>query len=124
MRSQRLAVALAAVNLAILVVLLLRGGSAAAQDIAPVVRAGRFELVDESGRVRASIRAESEPDATVLRLMDESGTIRVKLGADTKGSRLVLLDDRTELGVQIGAQGAGSFVRVVDRDGREQVVKP
>jgi hypothetical protein len=124
MKTQRLAVALAAVNLAFLVLLLLRGGSVAAQDVAPVLRAGRFELVDERGRVRASIRAESEPDATVLRLMDESGTIRMKLAADANGSGLVLLDDRTELGVQIGARESGSFVKLVDRDGREQVVKP
>ncbi len=124
MKTQRLAVALAAVNLVFLVLLLLCGGSVAAEDIAPVVRAGRFELVDERGRIRASIRAESGPDATVLRLMDESGTIRVKLAADANGSGLVLLDDRTELGVQIGARESGSLVKLVDRDGREQIVKP
>jgi hypothetical protein len=124
MKTQRLAVALAAINLVLLALLLFRGESVAAQDVAPVLRAERFELVDERGKVRASIRAESEPDATVLRLMDENGTIRVKLAADANGSGLVLLDDRTELGVQIGARDTGSFVKLVDWEGREQVVKP
>jgi hypothetical protein len=124
MTAQRLAVVLTTVNLLLLTLLLLRGESVGAQDVAPVLRARMFELVDGRGTVRASFRVESEPDATVLRLSDETGTIRVKLAADARGSGLVLVDDRTELGVQIGAQPAGSFVRLVNRDGREQVLRP
>jgi hypothetical protein len=124
MKFQYLALALTTVNLVLLAVLLWRGDSAGAQDVAPVLRARTFELVDERGTVRASLRAEANPDATVLRLTDEAGTIRVKLAADARGSGLVLVDDRTELGVQIGAQPAGSFVKLVNRDGREHVLAP
>jgi hypothetical protein len=124
MNCRRLAAALAAVDLLLLGALLLRGQPAEAQQAAPVVRARMFELVDARGTVRASLEVESDPDATVLRLRDASGTIRVKLAADASGSGLVLLDDRTELGVQAGAQEAGSFVKLVDRDGGQQVLAP
>jgi hypothetical protein len=124
MKSQRLALVLTAVNLIILAALLFRGQPVAAQDVTPVVRVGRFELVDERGTVRASLRAESGPDATALRIMDGTGAIRVKLAADANGSGLVLVDDGTELGVQMLAQETGSLVKLVDRDGREHVVKP
>jgi hypothetical protein len=131
MRVHRPAIAplaLTVVNLVLLVFLLLlllaRGGAAEAQSVPPVVRARMFELVDARGTVRASLRVESDGDAAVVRLMDEYGTIRVKLAANADGSGLVLLDDRTELGVQIRAQQAGSSVKLVARDGGEQLLRP
>jgi hypothetical protein len=121
---ERLPVALAVINLMLLMAVLVRGETVGAQDVAPVLRARMFELVDGRGTVRASFRVESEPDAAVLRLMDETGTIRVKLGAHAAGSGLVLVDDRTELGVQMLAQESGTFVKLVSREGREEVVRP
>jgi hypothetical protein len=119
--------ALTVVNLVLLVSLLVllvaRGGAAEAQSVPPVVRARMFELVDARETVRASLRVESD-GAAVVRLMDEHGTIRVKLAANADGSGLVLLDDRTELGIQIRAQQAGSSVRLVARDGGEQILNP
>jgi hypothetical protein len=55
--------------------------------VAVVLRAQRIELVD--------------------RIRDLEGNIRVKLGASQSGSGLVLLNDRTEPGVQVLA-GADS----------------
>jgi hypothetical protein len=56
--------------------------------------------------------------------MDETGTIRVKLGASKDGSGLVLVNDATELGVQILATASGSSVKLRSPDGREQTIAP
>jgi hypothetical protein len=54
MKPQRLAVALTAGNLVLLLALLFRCESAAAQLVTPVLRARMFELVDERGTAAAS----------------------------------------------------------------------
>jgi hypothetical protein len=47
----------------------------------------------------------------------------VKLTASENGSALGLSDD-SRGGIQLYARDTGSFLRVVDKDGREQVIKP
>lgn len=62
-----------------------------------------FEMVDAQGVRRASIKVE-EGGEVVFRMMDQQGTIRVKLGADSSGSGLVLLDNETEPTVHVLAK--------------------
>jgi hypothetical protein len=64
------------------------------------------------------------PEAAVFRLKDPSGRIRVKLGADQEGSGLLLADDSQQPGVHMLAKGAGSFLKLVNKGGREQVIQP
>ena len=95
--------AVTAVNLlaaTVVVVGLVTAGANAAPTPATTLRAQRLELVDTSGRVRGQIQVEDSGEV-VFRLRDEAGQIRVKLGASRRGSGLVLLDDRTEPGVQM-----------------------
>ena len=121
MTLQRTALMLTIINLAIL------GGSFArtltAQDAPPTVRARAWELIDDRGRVRASMEVGPRGD-TVFRLRDATGTIRVKLAADQEGSGLLLLDDRPEPGVQLNAGTAGGSLTVTSTDGRQRVVEP
>ena len=84
---------------------------------------GRVAFRDRDRGLETAIEI-ADGDAAVVRLLDEHGTIRVKLSANADGSGLVLLDDRTELGIQILAQQAGSSVRLVARDGGEQLLRP
>jgi hypothetical protein len=56
-------------------------------------------------------------------MRDAKGTIRVKLGANEDGSGLVLMDDRTELTVQIRANRAGPSVKLIDKNGQERVIR-
>jgi hypothetical protein len=65
---------------------------------ADVIQSQKFELVDNKGKVRASITIE-ESGETVLRLRDENGNIRVKLGASKDGSGIVLLNNETNPGI-------------------------
>ena len=68
---------------------------AAAQEelkIHPIVRANRFELVDENGKKRAELRADK--DAVSLNLFDESGELRAGLGVlEEEGPALTLTNE-------------------------------
>ena len=48
----------------------------------------------------------------------------MKLGAAEGGSGLLLANDATEPGVHLLAKAAGSSLRLVNKDGREQVIVP
>jgi hypothetical protein len=102
-------IAVTAVNLmaaTVVVIGLATAGAKAAPAPATTLRTQRLELVDTSGRVRGQILVEDSGEV-VFRLRDETGQIRVKLGASKRGSGLVLLDDRTEPGLQMLAGVSG-----------------
>jgi len=135
MRIQRLAVVLTVINFVLLMfilVLLIR--PAVSLDVAPVLRAHELEIVDDQGNGRAQIiiaPASTLPDGTlypetvVFRLSDPNGRPAVKLSASADGAILLLSGDseRTEWsGVQI--LGNGSLLKLVNRDGQEQIIQP
>ena len=131
MKTQRVALALTVLNLALLMFLLAQVRRTGAQDIAPVLRGRALEIVDAQGRVRASITVQPPvsvdskmyPETVLLRMTyPKSGPV-VKLTASEDGSALGLSDD-SRGGVQVYARGTGSFLKVVDRSGREQVIRP
>lgn len=133
MKAQRLAVAVTLLNVLLLVGFLLSQvrSPAATQTIAPVLRAHALEIVDTQGRIRASLTVEppitmdgrSYPETVLLRLTDPIRGPIVKLTASDEGSALGLSDD-AEGGVQVYANRNGNFVKVVSKDGREQILEP
>ncbi len=78
-----------------------------------------FEMVDENGKVRASIKPESNGEV-VFRLKDKRGIIRVKLGASEDGSALVLLDNNTKVGVFVMAKRDTSSITITNKDGKRR----
>ena len=96
-----------------------------------VLRGRALEIVDSLGKVRASIKIEPPvtmngklyPQSVILRLVDTKGGPLVKLGAAEDGGGLNL-DDGADGGVQLIADSKGSFIKVKNQDGKEQVVKP
>ena len=100
---------------AVAVVLL---ASRSSQQTFDKISVREFELVDDQGKKRASIKVE-ENNEVVFRLSDQNGTIRVKLGADEKGSGLLLLDSETNPGIHALAKKGASFT-VTDKDGKEK----
>lgn len=91
------------------------------QSVAQVIKAQRIELVDEHGKIRASLKYEE--GETIFRLMDADGTIRVKLGGGRDGSGLVLLNDSTEVGIQALAKSNEAFLKI-EEDGKKVTIEP
>jgi hypothetical protein len=130
-----LLVALTLVNLALLVLMLTQLKPAVAQGVPPVLRGRALEIVDEQGRVRASItvlpagrQADGAPYAeTVLfRLITERGRPSVKIGASEEAAGMSLAGPTgtRDTYVILEAKGKTTSLRLRNEDGREQIVKP
>jgi len=131
-KTQRLALGLTIINLVLLVFLLAQIRRAGAQDVAPVLRGRSLEIVDGHGRVRAEILVHGPekvgsklyPETVLFRMADQNSRPVVKFTASENGSALGLSDDSRGR-VLLNAKGdTGNFLQVVNKDGREQVIKP
>ena len=131
MKTQRLALALSAVNLLLAVFLVSQIYRTQAHEVAPVLRGRALEIVDDQGRIRANILVHGPetvngklyPETVLFRMADPKSGPVVKLTASATGSALGLSDDE-DAGVSLYAKDTGSFVKVVDKKGREQILKP
>lgn len=133
MRSERVLLALTLVNLVLLIFLLARVPSAVAPGVAPVLRGRALEIVDDQGRVRASITvnppvtvdSQAYPESVLFRLSDPKSGPVVKIDASEEGSGLGLSDDSPEGGIRLMAKNrTGTFLQVTNRNGQQQVIKP
>jgi hypothetical protein len=133
MKSQRVAIGLTVLNLGLLIFLLSQIGHAGAQDVAPVLRGRGLEIVDAQGRVRAEIlvhgpetvNGKTYPETVLFRMATAQRAPLMKLTVSEDGSALGLSDDSQPGGVELRAnRNKGNFVKVVNRDGREQTIKP
>jgi hypothetical protein len=137
MKSQRLfIVGLVIVNLGLIGHQFAQGKSDQSKDIAPIVRARAFEIVDERGRVRAEIKVlpaqpdfkmpdgtTGYPETVQLRLISSQGAPNVKLGTTEDGAGLVTGGEAGY--VQVLSRGTNvPFVKIVTKDGREKLMKP
>ncbi|MEK6782325.1 MAG: hypothetical protein AABY93_11495 [Bacteroidota bacterium] len=89
------------------------------QDRFDKITVREFELVDENGKQRASIKVEPEGEI-VFRLRDDKGTIRVKIGAGEDGSGLVMLDKNTNPAVHVLAKQNGAKFTLTDKEGKKR----
>jgi hypothetical protein len=107
------------------------------ERVAPVLRGRALEIVDDEGRVRASITVLpgdpkfkmpdgtiGYPESVLLRLISPEGRPNVKLGASAQGSGLGLGGEDDPTYVQILAQGPSTSIKLTNKDGREQLIKP
>jgi hypothetical protein len=137
MKTQRLTISLTVLNLVILMFVLLRTNSAATSEVVPVLRGRALEIVDDQGRVRAMIRVfppsptAKMPDGTVgypetvlLRLIDSKGAPNVKIAATEDGSAVSFAGESNPTHVQLLARGTSTSLKLVNKDGREQLIKP
>jgi hypothetical protein len=129
-KMQRLAVALTAINLVLLLLTVTQTAPTTAQTVTPILRGRALELVDERGGVRSRLDVEPTGEV-VLRLLDKNGTIRVKLGAGEDGSGLVLADEATEPAIHLIARRRGTPERPTTTsitlrgpDGQQRVIRP
>ena len=137
MKTQRLGIGLTVLNVVILMFVVLRANSAPTPEVAPMLRARGLEIVDDQGRVRAMIKVfpasptakmpdgtTGYPETVLLRLIDSKGAPNVKIAATEDGSAVSLGGASNPTNVQILARGTSTSLKLVNKDGREQLIKP
>ncbi|MEK6288404.1 MAG: hypothetical protein AABO57_22025 [Acidobacteriota bacterium] len=147
MKIQRILIALTVINLGLAMFLLAQirrvdAGSVEtrgieADGVAPVLRGRELEIVDDQGRVRASIKIHAGdpkfkmpdgkigyPETVMFRLIDPNGRPEVKLGASIEGGGLGLIGESDTTHALLQAEGAQSSLKLTNKDGRQQLIKP
>src|SRR5882757_653051 len=135
MKTQQLSIALAVFNLGLLVFLLVtHRGVLPTNDVAAVVRCRAFQVVDDQERVRASISVlpastfkptgKAYPETVIFRLIDAKGRPEVKIGASEEGAGLGFVGESDETQVKLEAQGNESSLTLLNKNGKQQQVKP
>jgi hypothetical protein len=135
MKSNRVLLVLLFLNLGVLTLQIVRAQTIGPQNSASVVRCRALELVDEQGRIRAELRISPAqpnlkmpdgsvgyPETVLLRLINSHNMPHVKLTASEDGAGMVLGGDGGH--VQILSRAASPFVKTVNKDGQEKVLKP
>jgi len=137
MKNQRLLVLITVFNVLLLMFSLGQTRAVVAEGIAPVLRGRSLEIVDDRGRVRASITilpadptfkmpdsTTGYPETVLLRLIDSKGGPNVKLGATDRGSGLLLGGESDPTYVQILAEGPSTSLKLINKDRRERLITP
>jgi hypothetical protein len=135
MKSQRVLIVLTVFNLLLLGFSLSQIQPASAADPAPILRGRALEIVDDRGRVRASISVlpadpdfkmpdgtRGYPETVLLRLITAEGRPNVKLGTTADGAGL-LVGGSDPTYVQILAEGAQTTMRLNEK-GAQRVIEP
>jgi len=129
--AQRLGVVLAVLN-ALLFLMLLGNQVRPAAGDSGVLRGRGLEIVDDQGRVRASISVHGPenvdgvdyPETVLFRMNDPQSGPVVKMTAAANGAALGLWKEADGGGVQLYAQdNKGCFVKVMDK-GRKKILQP
>jgi hypothetical protein len=137
MKTQRLGIALTAINLVILMLTVAQTRPTTADGVAPVLRGRSLEILDDQGRVRASIKLHPAdqtfkwpdgkigiPETVMFRLIDAKGRPEVKLGASEQGAGLGLIGATDTTHVLLQADGMDTILKLTNKDGRQQLIKP
>lgn len=135
MKAQRLAMVLTVINLVILIFTLTQLRPAVAQGVAPVLRGRALEIVDQQGRVRASLsvlpagtsaHGDRYPETVLFRLITERGRPSVKIGASEEAAGVSFAgpSNTKDTYVVLKAEGTTSSLKLRNEDGREQLIKP
>jgi hypothetical protein len=137
MEPQRFLIVLTVANLGLLWYQSIRPHPRVAATVAiqDVIRGRALEIVDERGRVRASLSVLPEdpkikwhgkpyPETVLLRLMSPDGRPNVKLGASKLGSGLLIGGESDPTYVQVLAEGGESTLKLINQDGLERLITP
>ena len=118
MKTQRLLIALTVANLALLIFSLAQQRPVAAQGVPPVLRGRALEIVDDRGRVRASITvfprdpnvkmpdgATGYPETVLLRPINSKGAPNIKIDASEAGSGVMVGGESNPTHASLSARG-------------------
>jgi hypothetical protein len=101
-----------------------------------VLRGRSLEIVDDRGRVRASIKLHSanpkvtmpngktQPEMVLLRLVDENGRPSVKLACSIHGAGLMVAGESDPSYARIMSDLGTSTVTLINKDGHQRQITP
>jgi len=135
MKMHRLLVLLTLVNLGVLTFTLAAMRPVVAQGVAPVLRGRSLEIVDDQGRVRASLsvlpagtsaHGDRYPETVLLRLITERGrpSVKISTSEEAAGVSLAGPSNTKDTYVILEAKGTASSFKMRNENGREKIVKP
>jgi hypothetical protein len=145
MKLQRILIAVTVLNIGLTVFLLSQLHRTYATTNTPsgsgspagVLRGSSLEIVDDQGRVRASIKLHEAdtkykwpdgrigyPETVMLRLIDQNGRPEVKMGASEKGGGLGLVGENDATQAILEAQGFDTKLKLANKEGKQQLIKP
>jgi hypothetical protein len=136
MKIQRVLMALTMINFGLLLFLLAQVRPVTALGAAPILRGQALQIVDSQGRIRASIAvlpadpavkmpdgSTGYPETVLLRMITSKGRPTVKLAATEDGSGLALGGESDPTYASLNARGAKPSLKLVNKDGSEQVMQ-
>ncbi|HVY89281.1 MAG TPA: hypothetical protein VG942_10465 [Hyphomonadaceae bacterium] len=131
---QPVLLAVTVVNVALLGFLLAQPRAVAAPEPRDGILRGKgLQIVDDSGKVRASITimpseklkdGSTYPETVLLRLITNDGRPTVKIAAMTSGSGMSLADGKGLSYVQVLAEKDDPQLNIVDKDGKKKTALP
>lgn len=132
MKIQRVAIALTLINLVLLTFLLAQSFRAQATEVAPLLRGRALQIVDDQNRTRAEILVhgpetvdgKTYPETVLFRMADPKSGPVVKMTASEEGAALGLSDDGKGAVQLYANRRKGNYLRVANKEGREQFIKP
>jgi hypothetical protein len=129
MKNQRVVILLTILNVGLVLMQFLRTPTVTAKDDESMLRGRGLQIVDEKGRVRASISilkpdAKSHHETVILRLIDTNGRPNVKLAESSVSSGLALGGETDDTYIVLHSDSAESFVKLTNKAGRKQVMTP
>jgi len=142
MKAQRIFIALTIINLALTMFLIFQirrvdAGTAEASGTLPVLRGSSLEIVDDQGKVRASIKIHEGdpkfkwpdgktgyPETVMFRLIDPNGRPEVKIGASIEGGGVGLIGETDITHALLEAQGPDVLLKLTNKAGKQQLIKP
>jgi hypothetical protein len=132
MKIQRIAIGLTLINLVLLIFLLAQSYRAGATDVAPLLRGRALQIVDDQNRTRAEILVarpttvdgKTYPETVLFRMADPKSGPVVKMTASEEGAALGLSDDGNGAVQLYANRRKGNYLRVANKEGREQLIKP
>jgi hypothetical protein len=142
MKAQRIFIALTIINLALTMFLIFQirrvdAGTAEASGTLPVLRGSSLEIVDDQGRVRASIKIHEGdpkfkmpdgkigyPETVMFRLIDPNGRPEIKIGASVEGGGVGIVGETDTTHALLEAQGPDALLKLTNKAGKQQLIKP
>ena len=133
MKIQRILIGFTVLNFGILLFLLTQMRAVEAQGTGTVLRGRMLEIVDDEGRVRASIKiepagripsGEAYPETVMLRLINPDGRPTVKIGGSEQGGGVGLIGEIDSSHVTLKVEGQQSSLKLTNGKGREHVIEP